>query len=306
MTSPSLYSVFDSFFDQYSIPVSSLSIPSCFLRFDPDNQDDASCLGVYSPSPAQGAVRWTHQGRWITFGIYRDEGRPTTNGVNFYENYVVFRLLPSLKLVPYSLIQQLFVDASPKLEPGLRSLVEITSGNTVRVPHQVTKMTDYLYPTAVTAAKGTLPLSRRWDQMYDESGAPLKLTYDSTGWVSLPHQIDSPYKNNPVMLASPIDGVVDQRVRVYDYYGAEINDPFRGPYFMTDLISRDPSVTPPVNNLMRKSIDGRVAFKGKLFDEFGNIVVGIQENNAVAVRRGILPLTLDVYNRPIKNPVGRA
>jgi hypothetical protein len=48
---------------------------------------------------------------------------------------------------------------------------------------------------------------------------------------------------------------------------------------------------------------GDPVYAGKLHDEFGNLAIGVQQNNALTVRKQILPLALDIFNRPIKTPL---
>jgi hypothetical protein len=72
---PGFNEPFHSYYDQYSIPESELTIPSHFAKFIPDNQDDYNCTLVICPDIEKGAKRWTKNGRIITIGIYRDEGR---------------------------------------------------------------------------------------------------------------------------------------------------------------------------------------------------------------------------------------
>lgn len=102
---------------------------------------------------------------------------------------------------------------------------------------------------------------------------------------------------------------MDPRVYVYDFYGLDLNDPTRAPYYSEQNISRDTTQAVPIDNINiakhgDTTIDsnGITVTVGKIYDKFGNIVVGIQENNATVVKQPILPLVLDSFNRPVKAP----
>ena len=99
------------------------------------------------------------------------------------------------------------------------------------------------------------------------------------------------------------DPTTDSRVYVYDFYGLEINDPLRGPYFSTTLITRDLDKAPPYDNILRDGVNNVPYYSKILYDMFGNRVFGIQTNNATVIRENLLPLSLDRFNRPIKSPI---
>lgn len=302
--SPDIYDPIDEFYDQYSVLNSNLTVPSHMAAYVPDNQDDAACLAILTPEPSLGAKKWTINGKWITIGIYRDQGR-THPTINYYEDYIVFRLLPSFKLVTWAEIQQIFEDVAPVPYPVQRTMKEITTGTDVKIPRSITKSVNYTVPN--TAALDTqTPLPRRFNQLYDEAGKPLKLSYDALGY-----PLDSTFKysknqNNPAKLNQALTDEGNDKVYAYDYWGLLINDNDRGPYYADDLITRDPNKIGYLNNIRRKTdLGGEVLFKGTIYDEFGNIAVGIQENNALAVRQHILPLALDPFNHPIKQPLSK-
>lgn len=388
MTSPAFNTPFDPAYEIYSISRLDFAIPDHFDVYIPDflNEIDFQCLSVICPNPEKGAKRWTYRGKWLTIGVYRDEGRepaqrpPTvglgwsrsgttltiidpaghrlqtgdyvdlyninvqsllrkkitvlspssftvtvplfgdTSGVNgayqpsdpynFYEQNYVFRILPSFKLVPYSLIKQLFEDSAPVPEPSVRELYNVTTTSNVLLPRGKSKTVNYDLPTTAKPIVDTLPLARRFGQVYDESGAPLKIDYRGDGQPVPstaydeehldPHKrfnaplVDDPYMEDPNF---------DAWVHVYDFYGFEINDPNRGPYFRTDLITRDTEKPAPYDNIKRASQNGVPYYDGKLYDRFGNLVIGIQTNNATSIRKNLLPLRLDRFNRPEKLPI---
>lgn len=388
MTSPAFNTPFDPAYDVYSVNRLDFAIPDHFDIYVPEfvNEIDFQCLSVICPNPEKGAKRWTYRGKWLTIGVYRDEGReaaqrPPTVGLswvrssttltitdpaghrlktgdlvdlyninvqsllkkkitvisptsftvkvplfgassgvngayqpsdlyNFYEQNYVFRILPSFQLVPYSLIQQLFADSAPVPEPAVRELYNVTTAKSVLLPRGKSKTVNYDLPSTARPIVDTLPLGRRFGQIYDESGKPLKIEYrsdgqpvDSTAYDEEhldPHKrFNSPLVNDPLME----DVTQDAWVHVYDFYGFEINDPNRGPYFRTDLITRDTEKPAPYNNIKRASQNGVPYYAGKLYDKFGNLVIGIQTNNATVIRKNLLPLRLDRFNKPEKLPI---
>lgn len=233
-----------------------------------------------------------------------------TRFVDFEEDQVVFRLLPSFMLVTWSFVKSLFTASTPEVTSKHRSLYEVTSGATIKVANQITPYVNYstehnmvsdVYP----------PLQRRFNQLYDEEGKPLQMKYDGFGLPIVPDMVDSKFKNNPPKLNNTLDYAINgfsfnPRVMVYDFYGLEINNPERGPYQRIDLITRDKSVKGYINNIKRKSdVWGTTYYTGGLYDEFGNIVIGIQKNNAVVTKKNILPLTLDQFNHPVKASIRR-
>ena len=382
MTAPAFNDVFNPYYDQFSIWQGYLNIPSHFDVWMPDffNEVDFQCLSVIAPNPAKGAVQWTLNGRWMTIGIYRDEGRATaqrpatinlswsrTNKVltitdpaghrllagdyvdlydinvpqllrqpitilsptvftvptllygptsgsigayqpsdpyNFYEQNIVFRLLPSFQLVPWSYVQTLFASSAQPQSPQLRQIYNITTSVNTQVPRGKSSSTNYDVPYIPVPSVNPTPSDVRFNQVYDEQGNPLEMSYDSYGYPVTITNFDRPNLNSANDYNSPeVNPPSPARVFVYDFYGGEINDPARGPYFSTTLITRDTTVTPPLNNILRASQNEVFYYSGKLYDGFMNRVVGIQTDNATVVRRNLLPLELDRFNHPTKTPV---
>lgn len=388
MSLPGFNEPFHQYYNNFSIDIRSLKIPNHFKSVQPENQDDFNCRFIIYPDPLLGAKKWTINGRWITIGIYRDEGREPAqkpikgslnwsrvgteltitdtdphmlfigdlidlyntnesqslnlsivkvidefrfivnvndigdlNGVNgayqpsletnFYEQNCVFRLLPSFKLVPIQLIFQLFDDTSPLTYSSRRELFDITLNDVVKIPNISSKSVNFELPRASSSFISIKnPLNVRFDQVYDENGNPMPLKYDLGGNVIIPNRVDSKYKNeklnfNQPMINEPIEGIddpsLDQRVYAFDFYGLDINDPSRGPYFSSDIITRDLDKDSLKNNIKRKTNSNDIVlYSGKIFDIFGNFAVGIQETNSLLTRNLILPLSLDAFNKPIK------
>jgi hypothetical protein len=377
MTSPAFNDPFNTFYDQYSVNEKDIAIPDHFDSFLPDNQEDYKCIMVISPSLLKGASRWTKDGKWITIGIYRDEGRApaqrplisnlswsrtgtvitVTNTLghmlhvgdlinlynisqpdllnisvntivdaynfsvncqssgdisgnfasyqenfitNFYETNRVFRLLPSFKLIPYSEIQNIFTSSAPPQQATRRTLYNITSSQDVNVPGVKNSSVNYELPTQSLPKDENINLQRRFSQVYDETGQPLKLTYDALGLPVKINNVDSPFKNDQIFYNDPVDPLGDPYIYVYDYYGLEINDILRGPYHSTLNVVRDLTISESINNLTNNIT---ALYNSMLNDAYANLAIGVQQNNALVVRKQILPIALDIYNRPVKNPL---
>ena len=417
MTAPPFNEPFNPYYDQFSISHYDFAVPDHFDVYAPEfaNEIDFQCLSVISPSPNKGAKQWTYGGKWLTIGVYRDEGRdpaqrpPSTalswvrssttltindpvghrlrtgdlvdlyninvpsllkkpinvlnstaftvkvplygavsgsNGAyqpselyNFSEQNYVFRILPSFQVVPWSLIQELFASSSPEVTPQMREMYNITSGTSTLLPKNKSKTTNFDLPLSGHPVVDTVPLARRFGQIYDEQGNPLSISYLPGGQPVPSKSYNSPNLSAHVGYNSPLtnedvdygiryrvtrnadqritspdgdlrilnlpqdDQSFDTRVYVFDFYGGEINDPSRGPYFRTDLITRDPAKPAPFDNILRLEQNGVPYYAKTLYDIFGNRVVGIQENNATVIRENLLPLVLDRFNRPIKSPM---
>ena len=393
MTSPAFNVYFDPAYDVYSVLLDDFMLPDWWDFYLPDNQDDYACRTVIAPNQAAGATKWTHLGKFITIGIYRDQGRPDTNfptrfglvwqrignqivindpdghtfktgdlvnlaNVNlpvinetvitnvysstqfaakcgnvgatsggsgsyqpvrlksFYEENIVFRMLPDFRLLPYSVVLDFFSESMPAQDYSTRYLTNITNNQVVQVPRTRNENVDYtslaqkLNEIFRTSADPDL----RFNQAFDEEGEELAVNYDEAGRPIRIQNVNSKYSNSQIGYNSPRTRELplpdesedaDDYVYCYDFYGFEINDVLRGPFFANDLITRDPDVEGVKNNLLRKSQNGAALYNGYVNDIFGNIVIGVQENNATVVRKPIMPLALDIFNRPIKQPYTR-
>lgn len=227
--------------------------------------------------------------------------------VDFPEEYAVFRLLPSFRLVTWDFVKSIFDASTPSTFLTRRSLVEVTSGRELKVSNLITKDVNYTVPYAKSSDTNP-PLDRRFNQRYDEDGNPLAMKYNQLGYPIDPNFVDSKYKNNPPRLNTTVGYTLNgmpfnPRVYVYDFYGLEINDPNRGPWNDIELIGRDETVSGNIGNIKRKTdIFGNIYYQGPLYDEFGNVAIGIQDNNALVTEQNVLPLSLDPFSHPIKAP----
>ena len=206
-----------------------------------------------------------------TFDFTTQLGGPTsgTNGsyqqnfkTDFYSNYVVFRLLPSFKLVPYSFIQQIFSSSTPSQVPAVKTIYNITTGQTISIPGLVNNDTNYEPPYRSLPTTDFLTLLRRFDQQYDESGNPLPLKYLANGQPSPVVNVDSPYSNSQIFYNAPVNPAGDSRLYVYDYYGIDLNDPTRIPFLSNTIVTRDTTVTGNFNNFkIFQAIESNYAFQ---------------------------------------------
>jgi len=157
------------------------------------------------------------------------------------------------------------------------------------------KLSAYGQPKISIKSTNRLPV--RFGQAFNEGGQPLPLHYLNNGYPSTPHNVDSPYSNAQTFFTVP---PADQKLRIYDFYGLNLNDPQRGPYFSDQnvTISQIDHVTLEV----RKDHLGNLIYASTLNDEFGNQVIRGSSSLALKIKKQLLPLELDSFNRPIKEP----
>lgn len=374
MSYPDFTDLFNILYDQFSIHEADFSIPSYFNVYYPDNLSDYQCISIIVPSPEKGASSWTQDGKFLTIGIYRDEGRPTsqrlpitglswtrqgrsiiittptyhklhngdlinisnvnvqtlgnlivsvidnfnfsvptlaygaTSGLNatfqdnfktnFYENYVVFRLLPSFQLVPYSTIESIINNTAPIPYIDKKTLYNINTLATVNIPSDSNNSINYKL-SSYTRNPGP-SLTKRFGQLYDSIGNPLLLKYSSYGFPIAVNNVDSIYSNDQIFNNLAINGISDPYVYSYDFYGFPLNDITRGPTYSLSNISSKTTVIGYINNI---DINITIGYSSTVNDLFGNLAIGIQQNNALTIRKQILPLQLNIYNQPIKQPI---
>jgi hypothetical protein len=387
MTAPAFNDQFNAFYNIYSMQLVDFSIPEYFDIFEPDQDVDFNCRNVISPSVNLGASQWTINGRWITIGIYRDEGRATqmrpirtplvwsrtgkvltmtdpaghdlhtgdlvslygvnvaslagkpatviddftftvpcmlygatsgtsggyqpTEPINFYEDWIVFRLLPSFQLVPIETIMNLFSSAAPKMMLGLRSLMNITTGLQQMIPQSQTISVNFNIPGTYASTADNDVLALRFNQKYDETGTPLPLLYLANGTPAPVNETDSRYSNTKILIQQPIidglgdSGISNDRIYAYDFYGIDLNDDTRGPFYSSTVISRNTAVVGIFDNITIQNNNEIPIYSGFVFDEYSNIAIGIQPDNCLVCRTCILPLQLDNFNYPVKDPEPR-
>jgi hypothetical protein len=223
--------------------------------------------------------------------------------VNFYEDYIVFRYLPSYKLVPWQEVVDLLDSTVPTLGTAPVNLVDIVTGNIVQTARTVFNVTNAI-------ASGSRSGTELWRQQFDEAGKPLPWTYDDLGRANLPKTISSVNRNNPSLVTNPVlneeSSVSDEtnnQLYVKDYYGFELNDVTRAPYYADDIITYDPAEP---NGIKRKENGSTVIYEGELHDEFGNYIMTATAQNTTTIRRPVMPLAIDQFNVPYKLPQPRS
>lgn len=246
---------------------------------------------------------------------------------SFITENIVFRLFPTFSLIKYSDYLNIVSQTDPNTVYQTSSLIKnITSDTNVRTPIQVNSDTDYtpvneykkiseidnsLFKLDVEVKGNGLQVYEN-NQTFDDSGKPLRLMYDSFGKVISPNYYDSKYKNKNIYVNSQIsvevpstDPTKDDRVWCYDFYNIDINDSSRnGAYNRDDIISRDTSINSNFGNIKRLEANGVSIYPTNqdVYDEFGNVAVGINSNNTLNVVRQRIPIRLDNFGRPLKLP----
>ena len=245
---------------------------------------------------------------------------------NFAEENIVFRLFPTFKLITYSQFLDIVNSTSPNSISRTGDVIKnITTEEEIRTPVQVNNNTNYTpvnnFKKVSEIAYSTFKLgievkgngypTFEHNQVFDESGKPLKLKYDESGRVISPKYFDSKYKNKIIYVDAPMseetpstNSEINDRVWCYDFYGIDINDVTRGPYNVDSIITRNTAVEGNVNNILRLEVNGIPLYPEDqyVYDEFGNIAVGINENNTLNVIRQRIPIQLDNFGRPFKLP----
>lgn len=245
---------------------------------------------------------------------------------NFAEENIVFRLFPTFKLITYSEFLNIAQQTAPNsIYRTSKVIKNLTSGELVRAPLEVTSDTDYTdvnnYKKVSEVSYSTFKLNVEVkgnklpefenNQTFDYNGQPLRLKYDEAGRVIDPNFYDSKYKNNNVYVGSQIsnevpsnDPSIDDRIWCYDFYGIDINDPSRGPYNVDNVITRNTDIQGNVNNISRLEVNGIPLYPTSqyVYDRFGNIAIGVNHNNTLNVIRQRIPIQLDNFGRPLKLP----
>lgn len=245
---------------------------------------------------------------------------------DFAEENIVFRLFPTFKLITYAEFLEIAESTSPDSVFKTSEVIKnITTNTDVRTSLEVNSNTDftpvnnYKKVTEISYSTFNLAVRVKGDKMpkfennqtFDYVGKPLKLKYDDAGRVISPNYYDSKYKNKNIYVESILsaempssNSTIDDRVWCYDFYGIDINDPTRGPYNLDTVITRDISVEGNVNNISRIEVSGVPLYPEDqyVYDRFGNVAIGINENNSLNVIRQRIPIQLDNFGRPYKLP----
>jgi hypothetical protein len=244
---------------------------------------------------------------------------------NFYEENLIFRLLPNFNVVPFADILSIFADTDPNITQGQNFIRNLTTNSIVPTPSAKNSFVDYSainnYKRIVDVS-GSLPdvtVTPKYklhefehEQVFDDQGNAVRLRYAENGQVINPGYYDKQRKNNPVMIASPrvnevpddfFQDTTDVKVWAYDYYGFLINDTTRGPFNSDQIITRDASKTTYLDNItIAQTVTGADMYPvtQQIYDIFGNVVIGIRPDNTLVVQKQRVPLELDNFGKPVK------
>lgn len=214
--------------------------------------------------------------------------------VNFFNDYMIFRLLPTFKPAPVALIRSLLAAAEPELSRATVALTDIHTGLS-QLKSEVQTVTSAV-------------IHRRHRQQLDELNRPLRQIYDAKGRV-IPPDLRFTKTTNAALYANvpmvnqwdPIP-TSNAFLPAYDYYGFPLNDDSRGPFFATDIIHYDSANTFGIG---RRVNNASQIYAGQLHDAFGDYVVGARANNTLIVRKPVQPLRVDHHNMPYKQALRR-
>jgi hypothetical protein len=221
--------------------------------------------------------------------------------VNFYEDFIVFRLLPSMKVVSWPTVQAILNAGAPIANKPPVHLVDINNGSDRLVAAQINSHATHLLPN------GSIVNQLLNRQQINEGGAPIRATYDNLGRL-----MKTPYRyskrQDVIKMIDPVtvneecscDPQTNDKLYVYDYYGFDLNDDSRAPYNSKKNVVYDSASS---NGLkIRPDNTGEAFYRGIIQDEFGNVVIGARPDNTLVTRQAILPLQVDQFNVPYKEP----
>jgi hypothetical protein len=209
--------------------------------------------------------------------------------VNFYEDYVIFRSLPDFRVMNVDEALELLDSWEPVVQTGFDQLIDPVTGAVIQVPRKP-------FINATTPEGQRTPSLHR--QQFNEENNPMRQTYDARGR-AVGSKLRYTNKQNASVLQEPDRFPMPAgKLLVNDYYGFALNDVERLPYVTDDLITFDSSLP---TGIRRKVIYDKVAYSGKLYDDFGLPVTGALDADQLMLRDPIMPLQLDQFNVPFKN-----
>lgn len=214
--------------------------------------------------------------------------------IDFFNDFVVFRLLPTFKPVPLNIVRSILAAAEPELSRATVTLTDIRTGD-VQLKSEVQTFT-------------SSALYRRHRQQLDELQKPMRQIYDAKGRVIPPDLRFTKSSNAALYLNVPMINQWDplpaanEHLPAFDFYGFPLNDESRGPFYASDIISYDSA---SATGLKRRQNNGVVIYSGPIHDVFGDFVVGARANNTLIVRKPVQPLLVDQHNTPYKKPLRR-
>ena len=221
--------------------------------------------------------------------------------VNFYEDFIVFRLIPSMKLITWPMVQAILnAGFDQQIKPPVH-LVDVNTGAERLVAAALNNKATNLLPNGGTFA------NLRNRQQLDEEGNPIIGVYNNLGQLVESKFRYSIHRNavkmvNPVMVNEDCscDDSTNEKLYVFDYYGFDLNDETRAPYASTQNVYYD--YHKPNGLTVRNDNTGELFYRGIIQDEFGNVVIGARADNSLITRQAILPIQVDQFNVPYKAP----
>jgi hypothetical protein len=219
--------------------------------------------------------------------------------VNFYDDFIVFRLLPSMSIVPWpTVLAILNVSGSQSVNTAL-TLFDVAKGQPTRVASSLVAQAGKL------GSNGILDSSYINRQQINEDGDPISGQYDAQGKLLPSTYRYSGSTNAPESIVDfsstdPCACSCETRLRVFDYYGFELNDDERAPYNAFDNVTYSQSTS---NGLaIKMTANGNPIYAGVIQDQFGNIVTGAKSDTELLIRQAILPIEVDQFNVPYAAP----
>jgi hypothetical protein len=211
--------------------------------------------------------------------------------INFYEDYIIFRQLSSMRVLSIEEAQALLAAWYTQPVMGYDSLVDPFTNTVAKVPRQP-------YRIRPTAAR--TPSNHR--QQFDENNRPLRQNYDAKGRSIPTKHRHTRFQNKRTMYEPDTVPNSAGKLRVFDYYGFALNDSERLPYLSEQVIVYDASEPTGIRRTVHPN---GTFYNGPLFDEFGLPVIGAADMDQLVLRDSILPVRVDQFNVPLKTPQGQ-
>jgi hypothetical protein len=206
-----------------------------------------------------------------------------------------------MKVVSWPTVQAILNAGAPIANKPPVHLVDINNGSDRLVAAQINSHATHLLPN------GSIVNQLLNRQQINEGGAPIRATYDNLGRL-----MKTPYRyskrQDVIKMIDPVtvneecscDPQTNDKLYVYDYYGFDLNDDSRAPYNSKKNVVYDSASS---NGLkIRPDNTGEAFYRGIIQDEFGNVVIGARPDNTLVTRQAILPLQVDQFNVPYKEP----
>jgi hypothetical protein len=222
---------------------------------------------------------------------------------DFAEENIVFRFLPSFKLVTIEQVNQMFADCQRVVSSALVYLNSPLTNERIKFAHKLAQA-----PLPVKNSNGSSQGGELNRQQFNSLGQPLQAFYDARGLpVKRNKLVHSKFQtdlliDNPPLIAEEhsFNPTANSRIYAYDFYGFDINDPSRGPYNRSDIIAYSADSPDGLVRLLDQR--GVPIYQGPIYDEFSNFVLGATADNTLYGRAPIMPIEVDQFNQPYAKP----